>query len=93
MIVNTARVDALFSFTDSSCTAIQGSFTLRFFEGGEDPLVPATDTGESVTDTFEGRKVTPQSQMRGVCDNSPPPPAACAGLRKPFRAGVQQNRL
>lgn len=53
-----ARVDAELSFS-KKCTQVQGSFELRFFDPEtEDPLDPATDTGEPLSDTFTGRRIT-----------------------------------
>jgi hypothetical protein len=52
-------VDIVVSFTDEGCDEIEGDFLLRFFEGDEDPLDPSTDTGEPLSDTMTGRRVTP----------------------------------
>ncbi len=53
-----ARVDAQWSFS-KKCTDVQGSFELRFFDPDtEDPLDPSTDTGDPISDTFTGRRVT-----------------------------------
>lgn len=56
--LNTARVDAWLTCDDADCSTISGAITIRFFEEGEDPLDPSTDTGEELTDTFEGRRIT-----------------------------------
>ncbi len=61
-LANTARVDFSLACSDSACGKISGDFTLRFFEDGEDPLDPSTGSGETVTDTFTGLRVTPQEQ-------------------------------
>jgi len=54
---NTGRVDISIDFADRDCDRIYGEFSVRFFEPGEDPLDPRTDTGEPLTDTFVGRRV------------------------------------
>ena len=56
---NIARVDAVLRFIDQKCEDVEGEFSLRFFDPGEeDPLDPSTDTGETIVDTLEGRRVT-----------------------------------
>ncbi len=56
-LINIARVDITLIFKDNRCQETEGEFVLRFFEGGEDPLNPATNTGEPILGTFEGRRV------------------------------------
>jgi hypothetical protein len=51
-------VDVVFHRVGHDCAKIAGSFTLRFFEAGEDPLDPSTDSGTPITDTFTGRRLT-----------------------------------
>jgi len=52
-----ARVDATLTFS-KKCDQVEGSFELRFFDPEtEDPLDPATDTGNPLSDTFTGRRV------------------------------------
>ena len=57
-LINIARVDIVVSFTDTGCDEIEGDFLIRFFEADEDPLDPSTDTGEPLSDTMTGRRVT-----------------------------------
>ena len=57
-LVNIARVDATINFIGSSCDNVGGSFTLRFFDNGEDPLNPDSSSGEPITDTFTGRRIS-----------------------------------
>ena len=53
-----ARVDATFSFS-KKCTELQGSFELRFFDpASEDPLDVNSDSGDPITDSFTGRRIT-----------------------------------
>lgn len=54
---NIARVDLEISFFGLNCEETEGSFEIRFFEEGEDPLDISTDTGEAISDTFTGRKI------------------------------------
>jgi hypothetical protein len=57
-LLTTARIDISFSVVGKGCGRITGSLEVRTFEDGEDPLDPATDTGEPIaTDTFTGRRV------------------------------------
>lgn len=55
--VNIARADIDITFTGENCEETEGSFELRFFESGEDPLDIDTDQGEVIEDTFTGRKL------------------------------------
>ena len=56
--MTTARIGILFHPVGQSCDQIAGTLEVRTFEEGEDPLVPATDTGDPIaTDTFTGRRV------------------------------------
>ncbi|MFY9824666.1 MAG: hypothetical protein WAM82_25030 [Thermoanaerobaculia bacterium] len=57
-LLNIARVDIVLHRVGHDCAMIAGSFSLRFFEAGEDPLNPASDTGTPITDTFTGRRLT-----------------------------------
>ena len=57
-LLNIGRVDVVFHRVGHDCAKIAGSFSLRFFEAGEDPLNPASDTGTPITDTFTGRRLT-----------------------------------
>jgi hypothetical protein len=57
-LINIARVDIVVSLTDTGCDEIEGDFLIRFFEADEDPLIPSTDTGEPLSDTLVGRRVT-----------------------------------
>lgn len=57
-LLNVSRVDILLHTVGRGCDNIAGSLEVREFTGGEDPLDPATDTGEPIaTDTFTGRRV------------------------------------
>lgn len=57
-LLNVSRVDVSLHTVGSGCDNIAGSLSVREFTGGEDPLNPATDTGEPIaTDTFTGRRV------------------------------------
>jgi len=57
-LMTTARIDIAFQATGQGCDQIAGSLVVRTFEDGEDPLDPATDTGEPLaSDTFTGRRV------------------------------------
>lgn len=54
---NIARADIDITFIGDNCEETEGSFELRFFEDGEDPLDISTDDGEVIEDTFTGRKL------------------------------------
>lgn len=55
---STARIDITFQSQGHGCEGITGSLVVRTFEDGEDPLDPATDTGDPIaSDTFTGRRV------------------------------------
>lgn len=57
-LMTTARIDIAFHTTGHGCGQIAGSLVVRTFEDGEDPLDPATDTGDPIaSDTFTGRRV------------------------------------
>ena len=58
VLLNVGRVDISLHTVGQGCANIAGSFSLRFFEAGEDPLDPSTDTGTPITDTFTGRRLT-----------------------------------
>ncbi|MEZ4295237.1 MAG: hypothetical protein R3B70_09700 [Polyangiaceae bacterium] len=61
-LLTTARIDIALTAVGQSCDEIEGSLVVRTFEDGEDPLDPATDTGDPIaSDTFTGRRarVTP----------------------------------
>ena len=51
------RNDITMHTVGSGCDNVAGTITLRFFEAGEDPLNPASDTGQPITETFTGRRV------------------------------------
>ncbi len=57
-LLNVSRVDVSFHTVGHGCDNIAGSLEVREFTGSEDPLDPATDTGDPIaTDTFTGRLV------------------------------------
>ena len=57
-LMTTARIDIAFQTIGQGCDRIAGSLVVRTFEDGEDPLDPATDTGDPLAfDTFTGRRV------------------------------------
>ncbi len=57
-LMTTARIDIAFQAAGQGCHQISGSLVVRTFEDGEDPLDPATDTGDPIaSDTFTGRRV------------------------------------
>lgn len=57
-LMTTARIDITFQTAGQGCDQIAGSLVVRSFEDGEDPLDPATDTGDPIaSDTFTGRRV------------------------------------
>ena len=57
-LMTTARIDIAFQTAGQGCGQIAGSLVVRTFEDGEDPLDPATDTGDPIaSDTFIGRRV------------------------------------
>jgi hypothetical protein len=57
-LMTTARIDIAFQTAGQGCDEISGSLVVRTFEDGEDPLDPATDTGDPIaSDTFTGRRV------------------------------------
>ena len=57
-LMTTARIDIAFQTAGQGCDRIAGSLVVRTFEDGEDPLDPATDTGDPIaSDTFTGRRV------------------------------------
>ena len=52
------RVDAELVFS-KKCSTVEGNFELRFFDPqSEDPLDPESDSGDPLSDTFTGRRVT-----------------------------------
>jgi hypothetical protein len=58
-LTNIARVDSTLTI-DGACQKLNGSFTVRFFEQGEDPFSPASDSGTPLTDTTSGQKIVAQ---------------------------------
>ncbi len=58
VLLNIGRVDIVVHTVGHGCANIAGSFSLRFFEAGEDPLNPGSDTGTPITDIFTGRLLT-----------------------------------
>jgi hypothetical protein len=56
-LLNIGRVDVVFHAVDHECDKIAGSFALRFFPPGQDPLNP-NGGGTPITDTFTGRRLT-----------------------------------
>ena len=57
-LLNVSRVDISLHTVGSGCDNIAGSLEVREFTGSEDPLNPATDTGDPIaTDTVTGRRV------------------------------------
>lgn len=57
-LLNVSRVDVFLHTVGGGCDNIAGSLEVREFTGSEDPLDPATDTGEPIaTDTVTGRRV------------------------------------
>jgi hypothetical protein len=56
-LINIGRNDIAMHMVGSGCDNVAGTITLRFFEAGEDPLNPASDTGQPITETFTGRRV------------------------------------
>jgi hypothetical protein len=57
-LINIGRVDIALHTVGDGCANVAGTISLRFFEAGEDPLNPGTDTGSAITDTFTGRRLT-----------------------------------
>jgi hypothetical protein len=55
--INIGRNDITMHTVGSGCDNVAGTITLRFFEASEDPLNPASDTGQPITETFTGRRV------------------------------------
>ena len=55
--ISIGRNDITMHTVGSGCDNVAGTITLRFFEAGEDPLNPASDTGQPITETFTGRRV------------------------------------
>ena len=55
--INVARLDVTLRKTGKTCDELEGEFELRFFEDGEDPLDPSTDTGTPLSDTLHGRRL------------------------------------
>jgi hypothetical protein len=57
-LLNVSRVDISLHTVGGGCDNIAGSLEVREFTAGEDPLDPATDTGDPIaTDTVTGRRV------------------------------------
>jgi hypothetical protein len=57
-LLNVSRVDVALHTVGRGCDTIAGSLEVREFTAGEDPLDPATDTGDPIaTDTVTGRRV------------------------------------
>jgi hypothetical protein len=60
-LLNVSRVDVSLHTVGGGCDNIAGSLEVREFTAGEDPLDPATDTGDPIaTDTVTGRRVKPR---------------------------------
>lgn len=60
-LLNVSRVDVSLHTVGRGCDNIAGSLEVREFTGGEDPLDPATDTGDPIAiDTVTGRRVKPR---------------------------------
>jgi hypothetical protein len=57
-LINVGRRDITLHTVGSGCDNVAGNFTLRLFGAGEDPLDPASDTGQPITGTFTGRRVS-----------------------------------
>ena len=57
-LINIARVDILVRGEGKKCQKVEGEFSLRFFEEGEDPLQVETDAGEPFMDLFTGQRIT-----------------------------------
>jgi hypothetical protein len=57
-LINIARVDIRIRGAGKKCQTLEGEFVLRFFEEGEDPLQPPTDTGDPYMDLFTGQRIT-----------------------------------
>jgi len=57
-LINTGRIDIQLHTVGDGCANVAGQFMLRFYEPGEDPLNPGSDTGQPISDTFTGRRVT-----------------------------------
>ena len=57
-LINIGRVDIALHTVGDGCANVAGTLSLRFFEAGEDPLHPSTDTGSAIPDTFTGRRLT-----------------------------------
>ncbi len=47
----------IWRFNGRGCEQVEGEFELRFFEAGEDPLHPDSDTGDALMDSFDGRRL------------------------------------
>jgi hypothetical protein len=57
-LLNVSRVDISLHTVGGGCDDVAGSLVVREFTAGEDPLDPATDTGDPIaTDTVTGRRV------------------------------------
>jgi hypothetical protein len=56
-LINVGRVDIALHTVGGGCDSVAGNFTLRFFETGEDPLDPASDSGQPIADTFTRHRV------------------------------------
>jgi hypothetical protein len=57
-LLNVSRVDISLHSVGNGCDNVAGSLEVRELTAGEDPLDPATDTGDPIaTDTFTGRRV------------------------------------
>ena len=58
-VSSVTRRDITLHTVGRGCDNVAGTSTLRRFEADttEDPLDPTSDTGESVTQTFTGRRV------------------------------------
>lgn len=57
VVKNIARADISITFQGENCEQTEGSFQLRFFKNGEDPLDISTYNGDVIEDTFTGRKL------------------------------------
>ncbi|HVY55133.1 MAG TPA: hypothetical protein VHC46_05190 [Thermodesulfobacteriota bacterium] len=57
-LINTAKVNADLTFTDKNCGAMEGEFTVYFYQPDVDPLDPDSVPENIITDTFTGQRVT-----------------------------------
>ena len=56
-LLNIAKINVDMNFTDKNCEAVEGSFTVYFYQPDVDPLDPDSVPDNILTDTFTGQRI------------------------------------